>query len=45
MIGDISAASEIYIVTGLYSGYFYPHHFQNTCENHVSIQKDEDKNL
>lgn len=27
MLGDITAADEIYIVTGLSSRYFYPHLF------------------
>lgn len=33
MLGDITATDEIYIVCGLSSAYFYPHHLLYSLSN------------
>ena len=45
MLGDITAADEIYIVTGLFSRYFYPHLFVLKHQGYGQFQKDGDKNI
>lgn len=45
MLGDITAADEIFIVTGLYIRYFYPYLFDKALIIAGFLLKDKDKTL